>query len=123
MPTTRRTPPIAALTSAAIAFAIVLSTPAGAARCYALVVTDARGNPAATSGPTGFGPAQLQGAYALPTTGASGQTVAIVDAYDDPTAKADLDVFDAAFGLPAFPNCSGSVTTACFQKVNQNGAA
>src|SRR5437870_1305527 len=141
MPTTRRTPAIAALASAALAFAIVPSAPAGAAnahassravcpapvhgsaRCHALVVTDARGNPTATSGPTGLGPAQFHGAYALPTTAPSAQTIAIVDAYDDPTAKADLDAFDAAFGLPAFPNCGGSVTTACFKKVNQNGAA
>src|SRR6266567_1104628 len=103
MPTTRRTAAIAALASAALAFAIVLSAPAGAAnahassravcptpfegsaRCHALVVTDARGNPAATSGPTGFGPTQFHGAYALPTTGPAGQTVAIVDAYNDPT--------------------------------------
>jgi subtilase family serine protease len=46
-----------------------------------------------------------------------------VDAFDDPTAKADLDTFDATFGLPFFPSCGGGVTTACFQKVNQSGNA
>ena len=51
--------------------------PAGTARCFAHVVTDARGNPhngktnpAAT--PSGYGPAQLQSAYNIPAgTGAS----------------------------------------------------
>jgi subtilase family serine protease len=96
---------------------------AAAARCHALVVTDTRGNPMATTSPTGYGPAQFHGAYNLPTTSSGNQTIAIVDAYDDPTAKADLDVYDSTYGLPSFPNCGGSVTTACFQKVNQNGNA
>ena len=71
--------------------------PAGTARCYAHVVTDARGNPhngkatpAAT--PSGYGPADLQSAYnlaAAAASGGAGQTVAIVDAYDDSTAEAE----------------------------------
>jgi subtilase family serine protease len=86
-----------------------------------LVVTDARGNPLATTGPTGYGPAQFHGAYALPKTGPAGQTVAIVDAYNDPTAKADLDTYNKTFGLAAFPSCGSGITTACFQKVDQSG--
>jgi subtilase family serine protease len=85
------------------------------------VVTDARGNPLATSGPTGYGPLQFHGAYNLPATTSVSQTIAIVDAYDDPTAKADLDTYDSTYGLPAFPSCTATVTTACFQKVNQTG--
>ena len=42
--------------------------------------------------------------------------MAIVDAYDDPTAQADLDVFRSTYGLPA---CDAG----CFQKVNQGGTA
>src|SRR6266540_861987 len=57
------------------------------------------------------------------TAAAGAQTIAIVDAFDDPTAKADLDVHDSTYGLPFFPSCGGSVTTACFQKVNQDGNA
>ncbi|HEX9374620.1 MAG TPA: hypothetical protein VGB19_00035 [Actinomycetota bacterium] len=57
------------------------------------------------------------------TAAAGAQTIAIVDAFDDPTAKADLDVYDSTYGLPFFPSCGGSVTTACFQKVNQDGNA
>ena len=93
------------------------------ARCHVLAVTDARGNPLASTAPTGYGPKQFHGAYNLPTTSGSSQTIAIVDAFDDPTAKADLNTYDSTYGLPAFPSCGGSVTTACFQKVNQSGAA
>jgi subtilase family serine protease len=65
----------------------------------------------------GYGPSQLQSAYNLPSsTAGSGQTVAIIDSYDYPTAAADLATYRSAAGLPA---CG----TGCFSKVNQNGAA
>jgi hypothetical protein len=54
----------------------------------------------ATSGPTGLSPAQIRAAYNLPSTGGSG-TIAIVDAYDDPTVQNDLNLFSSQFGLPA----------------------
>ncbi len=58
--------------------------------------------PNATSAPTGYSPAQMRHAYGfdqLAQTGA-GQTIYIVDAYDDPTIAADLHTFDVQFGLP-----------------------
>lgn len=64
-------------------------------------------------------PAWLQQAYDLTylsQTGALGDTVAIVDAYDDPSAQADLDMFRSTYGLP-------SCDAGCFQKVNQGGTA
>jgi IPT/TIG domain len=63
-------------------------------------------------------PQRLHEAYALPTeTDASHvQTVAVVDAYDDPTAEADLDVYDKQFGLPPCTTANG-----CFRKINQYG--
>jgi subtilase family serine protease len=91
----------------------------GTARCHAWVVTDAGGNPLATSGPTGYGPTDLQAAYGLAAAAASngaGSTIAIVDAYDDPNAEADLGVYRAQFGLPACTTANG-----CFRKVNQSG--
>jgi subtilase family serine protease len=97
--------------------------PFGRARCHAFVVTDANGNAAAATTPRGYGPTQFHGAYALPTTAPNAQTIAIVDAYDDPTAKTDLDRFNATFGLPFFPTCSATLKTSCFQKVNQTGNA
>jgi hypothetical protein len=66
-----------------------------------------------------LGPAQLQQAYNLPSkTAGKGQTVGIVDAYDDPTAESDLAAFRKAFKLPACTTANG-----CFQKLNQDGAA
>src|SRR5689334_21757144 len=54
------------------------------ARCHAIIRTDI--TPSATS-PSGYGPADLQSAYKLSSSAAgAGQTVAIVDAYDDPNA-------------------------------------
>jgi subtilase family serine protease len=44
--------------------------------------------------------------------------VAIVDAYDDPNAEADLATYRSTFGLPACTKANG-----CFRQVNQNGAA
>jgi len=88
---------------------------AGFARCALRTVTiDGHPAPAAAS-PSGYGPADLQSAYGLPSsTAGSGQTVAIVDAYDDPNAANDLAVYRSSFGLPA---CG----TGCFTKVNQSG--
>src|SRR5262249_1341803 len=39
---------------------------------------------------SGYNACDLRSAYAIGTTGGAGQTVAIVDAYDDPNAEADL---------------------------------
>jgi subtilase family serine protease len=65
----------------------------------------------------GLQPSQLRSLYALPSGGA-GVTVAIVDAYDDPTAQSDLLVYRAAFGLAPCTSLNG-----CFRKVNQSGGS
>jgi len=74
---------------------------------------------ASTLGNAGaYDPSYLQSAYNLPfwyagstPSAGSGQTVAVVDAYDDPNAASDLASYRSYFGLP----------TANFQKVNQTG--
>lgn len=88
------------------------------AHCHALVVTDARGNPDASSSPTGLSPATIKSAYSFSTstTAGAGKTVAIVDAYNDPNAESDLAVFASQYRLPACTTANG-----CFQKVNQTG--
>ncbi len=99
--------------------AAVCPAPAvGAAHCHALVVTDAHGNPAATSSPTGLSPATIKSVYGFTTssTAGAGTTIAIVDAYDDPSAESDLNVFSSQYGLPACTTSNG-----CFSKVNQTG--
>jgi subtilase family serine protease len=52
-----------------------------------------------SSSPHGLTPAQIHSAYDLPSTGGTG-TIAIVDAFDDPTILNDSNVFSSQFGLP-----------------------
>jgi len=76
----------------------------------------ASASPDAIPAGVGYGPSQLQSAYNLTAASAAngaGRTIAIVDAFDDPTAAADLAAYRSAAGLPAVPS---------FRKVNQNGA-
>jgi subtilase family serine protease len=88
-----------------------------ATACHARVITDAAGKPMASTGPVGYGPAQFQTAYSLPSaTAGAGQTIGIVDAYNDPTAESDLATYSSTFGLPACTTANG-----CFKKVNQTG--
>jgi hypothetical protein len=42
---------------------------------------------------SGLTPAQIKSAYKLPASGGAGTTIAIIDAYDDPTVASDLNVF------------------------------
>jgi subtilase family serine protease len=88
------------------------------ARCHAHVVTNANGTPRAETAPKGYGPAQFRGAYGLPATASTAQTIAIVDAYDDPNIASDLNVYSSQFGLP---QCNSA--NPCFKKVNQSGSA
>jgi subtilase family serine protease len=74
--------------------------------------------PGAIPSGNGYGPAQLQSAYDLTAASAadgSGTTVAVVDAYNDPTAASDLAAYRSAAGLPA-------LTAGQFTQYNQNGA-
>ncbi len=73
--------------------------------------------PGAIPAGNGYGPAQFQAAYGLGAASAahgSGTTVALVDAYDDPTAASDLAAYRSAAGLPA-------LTPGQFTKYNQVG--
>ncbi|MCQ9134862.1 S53 family peptidase [Streptomyces hilarionis] len=75
---------------------------------------------AAAASPTGYGPSDLQDAYGLTdaaSAGGSGETIAVVDAYDDPNAAADLAAYRSYYGLPACTVASG-----CFKKVSQSGS-
>jgi subtilase family serine protease len=63
--------------------------------------------------PSGETPASIRSVYSLPSTGDGGSgIIAIVDAFDYPTAENDLNVFSAQFGLPA---CTTG--NPCFEKV------
>ena len=67
----------------------------------------------------GLVPTELQAAYDLPSQSAGrGQTVAVIDAYNDSHAASDLAAYRAAWGLPECTVASG-----CFRQVNQDGQA
>lgn len=91
------------------------------ARCSAFVAVDHGGRPLATGSPTGFNPPDFWFSYQLPPQTASswtwnGQTVALVDAFDDPAAEADLNTYRSQFGLPPCTTANG-----CLVKVNERG--
>ncbi|MFF8994178.1 peptidase S8 [Streptomyces sp. NPDC014983] len=70
--------------------------------------------------PSGYGPSDLQSAYGLTSAAASkgsGETIAIVDAYNDPNAAADLAKYRSYYGLSACTKASG-----CFKQVSQTGS-
>ena len=98
------------------------STPTrrGQMACMSLVRTDVKGvsahaiTPNAT--PSGYGPTDLRSAYNLTGTGSSSETIAIVDAMDDPNAESDLATYRSQYGLAACTTANG-----CFRKVNQSG--
>jgi Fibronectin type III domain len=74
---------------------------------------------AAAAAPQPGTPAYLQQAYDLSYLSQSAgadQTIAIVDAFDDPNAESDLAAYRAEFGLPACTTANG-----CFAKYDQNG--
>jgi hypothetical protein len=77
----------------------------------------ARARPAAPSpkeGDLGLRPADIHAAYALPTEAPGEATIAIVDAYNDPNAEADLKAYSEEFELPLCTSESG-----CFTQVGQ----
>lgn len=101
------------------------------AHCAADVVVTSSGSPEAGATPLvgSYGPTQFHVAYNLPCTpkgpiqaqcaapsSFGGQTIAIVDSYDDPTVESDLAAYDQQFGLPACTRANG-----CLTVVNENG--
>jgi subtilase family serine protease len=92
----------------------------GTASCHALVRVDAGGSPLASATYTsGYNPTDLQAAYGLAAAAASNgatQTIAIVDAYNDPNAENDINVYRRQFGIPECTTANG-----CFRKVSQTG--
>jgi subtilase family serine protease len=97
-----------------------------------ILLTAIRNQPAArfsSLNPTWFTPAEIQKAYgfsAVPglasnynNTAGKGQTIAIVDVYDDPNILSDTNTFSRQFGLPQF-NQTGNANSPTFVKLNEN---
>ena len=103
-----------------LALELVPKTAAARARAHPLGITRSKPVVAvkASEGDFGLRPADLHSVYQLPNTGASSQTIALVDAYNDLTAEADLKIYDKEFGLP---ECTGA--NGCFAQLNQNGTS
>jgi hypothetical protein len=99
-----------------------LSTAGFAVPLYVGTYAGTSVEPLSTAGPTGYSPQQIRQAYGFDnitfqngtiTGNGAGTTIAIVDAYDDPTIANDLRQFDRQYGL----------TDPIFTKVNQWGSA
>ncbi len=58
----------------------------------------------------GMDPAQMRSFYGMPATGGQG-VIAIVDAYDYPTALNDFNTFSAEYGLPAETSTAVTAST------------
>ena len=101
--------------------------PAAQEYSVTVMIKDTGGSTANVTSPAlvaGYSPAQIAHAYGFDQvkfTGpdgksvngdGTGQTIAIVDAYDDPNIALDLKAFDQQFNLPAPPS---------FTKVDQDG--
>jgi subtilase family serine protease len=81
-------------------------------------VHQASGASLSTPPTTAFTPAQIRHAYGfdLITNQGAGQTIALVDAYDDANAANDLSVFSKQFNLPACTSSNG-----CFRQLYSSG--
>ncbi|MGH9172474.1 MAG: S53 family peptidase [Acidimicrobiales bacterium] len=88
------------------------------ARPYIVPVDGVRSGPEATIGPAGgLTPYDFATAYGLHTDGTvADQTVAIVDAFNDPNLNSDLQTFDAHYSLAACSTSNG-----CLKIVDQAG--
>ncbi|HTW42598.1 MAG TPA: hypothetical protein VMD79_09815 [Solirubrobacteraceae bacterium] len=97
--------------------------PRGSSAGYLTRVTTAQTQQAtparsAAAGEFGLRPQDLHSAYQLPTSAVGSQTIALVDAYNDPDAEADLASYSKEFGLP---ECTAA--NECFEQLNQEGAS
>jgi len=88
------------------------------ARCMSWLRTDIPiSNDLSPDSIGGYHPADLLAAYSLPGGNAGRhQTIAIVDAFDDPNAEADMGVYRSTFGLRPCTTANG-----CFRKLNEYG--
>lgn len=66
-----------------------------------------------------WAPSDLRSAYNIASASTSlggGETVAVIDAYNDPNAESDMATYRSNYGLPSCTTANG-----CFRKVNETG--
>ena len=101
--------------------AVCPAPPAGHAACLSVAMVGARSTEALTTTPAGYGPAQFHGGYELGSESPDPQTIAIVDAFNDPSIRSDLTTYDTTYGIPDLPTCTATLTSGCLLQVNQKG--
>jgi subtilase family serine protease len=81
-------------------------------------IHEAAGSTLSSPPSSAFAPSQIRRAYGFDQVAnqGAGQTIGIVDAYDDANAEADLGIFSAKFGMPACTTANG-----CFLKTYETG--
>ena len=109
---------------------------------YQVITPHLTGSPmlGPAANPAGLSPAQVRHAYGIdtitfPSNGTTipgngaGETIAIVDAYDDPSIASDLTVFDSQFGIAAPPSfikvgidANGNASTTSFPQADSGWA-
>jgi len=105
-------------------FAVELVPRSGEARAHTHPLGMTSAGPLEASGPKsgayGLRPEDLRAAYFpgefAEVPASKPQTIALVDAYNDSQAEADLGLYDKEFGVAACTEANG-----CFEKVNQRG--
>jgi len=111
----------------AACLALALTPATAAARAHVRPLGITRNTPMQAPSPAegafGLRPVDLADAYfpGEPAEAAGPQTIALVDAYNDPDAEADLNTYSRTFGLPELARCAHGATSDCFEQVNQSG--
>jgi hypothetical protein len=91
----------------------------GEARCFIIWPSDraaATARVAAGGEPAGWGAREIESAYRLPVARNPHQTVAVVEAYDNPDLASYLATYRKQYGLPACTTADG-----CLRVVNEDG--
>jgi hypothetical protein len=95
------------------------ATPKSSPATVKHTITTSGANPADT--PPGYSPAQMT-AYLGLTGDGKGQTIAIVDAYDDPSIASDAETFSRQYGLPGVCGAGGTAGDCFTLDVRQQSA-
>ncbi len=79
-------------------------------------------HPMSPGSPSGFTPSKILAAYGI-SANAGSNAIAVVDAFDLPTALADFNTFSTQFGLPTEPSTTATAATnKVFQVVYAEGS-
>lgn len=99
----------------------------GLMQCQALIDTKLAARAAEANSVPGLTPTEFQTVYGLtglPGSAGTGETVAVVDAFDDPNAASDLAWYRFEAGQPACASASGiGPGSGCLTQVDQTGGS